>query len=138
MDYIVWLPEYSIGVAEIDYQHKELLNLMNYIINHCTGNKREEMEFFDKTIDGAIENLARHFSTEEKIMEKTNYPKYNEHKKEHDKLTEELTGMIEGIKNGTIELKLAEIISFLKKWMLNHIPQYDREAKEYFLKGYEK
>ncbi|MDR0718124.1 MAG: bacteriohemerythrin [Treponema sp.] len=138
MDYIVWLPEYSVGVAEIDYQHKELLNFMNYAINHCTGNKREEMKFFNKTVDSAIENLTNHFSTEEKIMEKTNYPKYNEHKKEHDKITEELIVMIEGIKNGTVELELAEVISFLKNWILNHIPQYDKEAKEYFLKGYEK
>jgi hemerythrin-like metal-binding protein len=137
LDFIVWQPEYSIGVVEIDYQHKELLNLVNYTINNCTGNKIEEKKYFNKIIDGTIKQMKEHFSTEERIMEKTNYPKYNDHKSEHEKVIKELSEIVEGIKDGTIELKLIEIASFLKDWILDHIPRYDKDAKEYFLKGYD-
>jgi hemerythrin len=131
------MPEYSIGVAEIDHQHKELLNLINYTIKNCTGNKIEERKYFNKIIDSTIKQMKEHFFTEEGIMEKTNYPKYNDHKEEHEKVIRELSEIVEGIKNETIELKLNEIASFLKNWVLDHILQYDKDAKEYFLKGYE-
>jgi hemerythrin len=137
MNYVSWRQEYSVGVDEIDYQHKDLLNLVNYAMNHCTGNKEEERKFFDGIIENVIKHLKDHFSTEEKIMEKTNYPKYNEHKDEHDKTIDFLIKNTEEIKQGKIELNLFEITEYVKNWILGHVPEHDKEASVYFKKGYE-
>jgi hemerythrin len=136
-NYVSWSQDYSIGVDEIDRQHKDLLNLINYVINHCTGNEKEEKDFFDGIIENVIKHLKEHFSTEEKIMKKTNYPAYNEHKEKHTAMLNELAGILEKIEEGKIALNLFELTDFLKNWILDHIPTQDKKASEYFQKGYE-
>jgi hemerythrin len=41
--------------------------------------------FFRKSIQGIIEFTVRHIETEEEILSKKNYDKFEEHKTEHKK-----------------------------------------------------
>jgi hemerythrin len=132
-DYIVWIPEYSVGVELIDNQHKELMNLVNDSISHCTGDDKAEKNFFDTMINVyAITHITDHFATEEDIMIKTGYRKYQEHKKEHDDVVEKLRGAIQDIVSGKLDLDLRGFSFFLRDWFLEHIPNFDKPTEEYF------
>jgi hemerythrin len=134
-EYTYWQPEFSVGVEEIDNQHKELLNLVNDSINHSTGNTKAERNFFDKIIRIGIDYLKTHFSTEEQIMIKTGYHGYGAHKTEHDAMVKTLTDLIDNIESGKTSLNLLEFSLYLRDWFLNHIPAFDKPAEEYFKQG---
>jgi hemerythrin len=134
--FITWEKEYSVDVLEIDTQHKELMTLINNSINNCTGNSIKEREYFDKAIDMEINFMTEHFKTEEKILEKTQYEKYEEHKKEHEVFLKKIKKLAEEVKEGKKELNLFDLTLYIKEWLLSHILLYDKGAKEYFKEGH--
>ncbi|MDR2028401.1 MAG: bacteriohemerythrin [Treponema sp.] len=135
-EYIYWRMEFSVGVEEIDNQHKELLNFVNDSLNHCTGDREAEKKYFMKAIAVGLEYLKKHFSTEENIMTLTGYEKYKDHKTEHDLLIENLSSLIHDVEAGIQPLDLPKISFFLRDWFLNHIPMFDKPTEECFKKGY--
>jgi hemerythrin len=135
IELIVWNKEYSVDVHEIDIQHREIMTLINHTINHCTGDPAEERKYFDKVINTTIQYLSNHFETEEKILCKTKYETYEEHKKEHDIFLKKVKGIREDIKEGKKKLNLFEFAVYLKEWALSHILSYDKGAEKYFKEG---
>jgi hemerythrin len=133
--YITWKKEYSVGVDIIDNQHKELLNLINNAINHCTGDKAAEWDYFNRIMRMGIENIRHHFSTEEAVMLKMNYPQLAEHQAEHAGMLSQIAELIAEIESGKRELDLLKIAFFIRDWILSHIPSFDKNAAEYFRKG---
>ncbi len=80
---IEWSSQYSLGLDEIDEQHKSLLDLINRIwksiVYRCD----------QKIIFSLVEELEKytlaHFAAEETFMRVTGYPDFDAHKKEHHK-----------------------------------------------------
>ncbi|MDR0313474.1 MAG: bacteriohemerythrin [Treponema sp.] len=128
---IIWSPTYSVGIALIDEQHKELLKLTNDMFNHCIGDPVSEREYFKKVIHEAVNYVKTHFATEEKIMLRTAFPGYANHKKEHDSF---VLSILEHVKNYE-EHKTITLIAFthyLKNWILTHIAVSDKQYFTYF------
>jgi hemerythrin-like metal-binding protein len=135
MQFVIWDSQYSVGVPEIDIQHKELMNTLNDIINHTNGNKNDEKEYFNK-IKGPVEKyIKNHFDTEENILSKTKYERLDEHKLEHKNFLKEIKRIIEEIDNNKNEMNLSNIGEWIKEWLLNHIKTYDKDGMEYFKEG---
>jgi hemerythrin len=130
-DMVAWSPTYSVGVALIDNQHKGLLKLTNDLYNHCIGDPESEREYFKSVIHEAVNYVKIHFATEEKIMLRTAFPGYVEHKKEHDSF---VLSILEHVKNYD-EHKTMTLIAFthyLKNWILTHIAVSDKQYFMYF------
>jgi hemerythrin len=133
--FVSWKSEYSINVNEIDNQHKEVLNFINYIFSKSSNDKEVERKYFNRVMNSGIKELMYHFSCEEEIMIKTKYPKYEEHKIEHEKLLTTVSELVRQIESGEAELNLFSIAEFLRDWVLSHIPAHDNPAAEYFKIG---
>jgi hemerythrin len=120
-----------VGVRIIDDQHKGLLNLVNDLFNHVTGNEEEEAAYFAKVIQQAVQYVKVHFMTEEKIMIHTKFPGYAEHKKAHDAF---VLAVVDNVKNFRSSKKLAlmDFTKFLKEWILTHIAIMDKQYFNYF------
>jgi hemerythrin len=130
-EYLSWSPTLSMGITLIDKQHKEIIKLTNELYNHCIGDPESERKYFRKVIKKAVEYVKIHFATEERIMIKTGYPGYAEHKKEHDAF---IINILEMIKTYKVDSKmtLVEFSHFLKDWVLTHIAFCDKEYFSYF------
>jgi hemerythrin len=137
MDFIEWGYEYSLGVPEIDSQHKKLVDQLNDTIKHCTGKKTDERLFFDNNMKKTIDFLEYHFETEEKILCKTGYENFNKHKTEHKKILEELIKMNDDIEKNKVELDLFYVTAYIKERVTKHIKIYDLSARKYFVEGNE-
>jgi hemerythrin len=135
MDFIELGYEYSLGVPEIDKQHKELERQLNEAIKHCTGKRADEKKFYDKNMRKSIEFLRKHFETEEKILSKTKYENFNKHKSEHKKILAELEKMNDDIEKEIVELHLFYVMAFIKERIMKHLKAYDLKAKKYFIEG---
>jgi len=132
-DLITWSDKLSSGIKLIDDQHKELVELVNEMFNHVTGNDLQEHNYFNRVINDAVSYVKTHFTTEEKLMLATKFDGYAEHKKEHETF---ILAVVENIKDYEAgkRLTLSTFTRFLKDWVLSHIALMDKKYFEYFKK----
>jgi hemerythrin len=132
-NHVTWSNTYSMGVKVIDDQHKGLLDFVNDLFNHATGDEHEEREYFTKVIQQAVKYIKEHFHTEEKLMYATKFPGYLEHKKIHDEFTLTVLKSVKDFESGK-RLVLEKFAYFLKDWVLTHVAVVDMKYAEYFRK----
>jgi hemerythrin len=133
MEQVEWSDSYSMGIRLIDDQHKGLLDFVNDLFNHSTGNERDEREYFKKVIHQAVQYIKEHFATEEKMMIATKFPGYTEHKRTHDEFTLTVVKSVQDFESGK-RLVLVKFAYFLKDWVLTHIAVMDVQYATYFKK----
>jgi len=129
--HVVWSDRYSMGIKVIDDQHKGLLDFVNNLFNHATGNEEEERAFFKEVIQQAVQYIKEHFSTEEKYMVATKFPGYAEHKKTHDEFVITVVKTVKDFEAGK-RLVLEKLAYFLKDWVLSHVAVMDTQYAKYF------
>jgi hemerythrin len=127
---IKWKDEYSVGIKEIDDQHRYFLGLLNDLFNAVSENKsRQELQgLFQKLSDYA----EKHFATEEKYFDEFNYEGATEHKLKHQEMRDE----IKKIKNQEVGNEIdfyGNIVYFLLSWLEDHLEKMDQEYEKCFL-----
>jgi len=132
-NHVTWSNTYSMGVKLIDDQHKGLLDFVNDLFNHASGNEKEERAYFAEVIQQAVQYIKEHFQAEEKLMIGTKFPGYAEHKKVHDEFTITVVKAVKDFEAGK-RLVLEKFAYFLKDWVLTHIAVMDKQYAEYFKK----
>jgi len=130
---ISWSSTYSVGVKEIDNQHKGLFDLVNDMYNHVAGDEAEEQTYFQDVIQYAIICVKVHFATEEKFMLATKFQGYAEHKKAHDSFVLAVVDNIQDNEAGK-KMTLSAFTNFLKEWFLTHIAIMDKQYFDFFKK----
>ncbi|HPY60642.1 MAG: hemerythrin family protein [Methanomicrobiales archaeon] len=129
MTFIKWTDSLSVGVAEIDEQHKNLINLINSL--HDAMLKRQGKEVLADILDKLAAYTVYHFSTEEKFMEQCNYQGLYYHKKEHEKFVDKIDSFIRDYQADKLGLTI-ELMAFLKDWISNHILVTDKKYAALF------
>jgi len=85
MSFMDWQTDYQVGVAEIDSQHKRLMEMVNSL--HEAMKSGSGKTLIPKILNEMVEYTASHFSTEERLMQEIRYPEYPLHKRQHEELT---------------------------------------------------
>jgi hemerythrin len=129
---VTWQNSYSVGIQLIDDQHKELINLTNKLWASCMKGRDASKAIFMQAIRSAVEYVDYHFSTEEKIMERINYPEYGAHKREHTAFVKEVLSQVEDFTNGK-EFAPQSFVHYLKDWVLTHIAVCDKKLGHYLV-----
>jgi hemerythrin len=132
-EYVTWSNSYSMGVKIIDDQHKGLLDFVNDLFNHASGNEVEEYAYFKDVIHQAVQYVKDHFQTEEKMMIATKFAGYAAHKKAHDEFTLTVIKSVKDFEAGK-RMVLEKFAHFLRDWVLTHIAVMDRQYADYFKK----
>ncbi len=127
MELIKWSDKYSVNNFLLDSQHKKLIAIINEL--HTAMKVARGNEIMQTIFDELIWYTKEHFRTEEQIMLKFNYPAYNEHKAEHEKLTEQVLKLQKDYKEGK-SLITMDTMNFLKNWLINHIEGTDKKYKD--------
>jgi hemerythrin len=130
-DIVIWSDAFSVGVRLIDDQHKELVRMTNELALGCKKGGSEAEIYFMKTIQGAVRYVKTHFTTEEIIMERLNYPEFVTHKKEHEDFVAEVLKDVRNFEQGQKMVPL-DFVHFLQQWVLNHIAKSDKRYAFFF------
>lgn len=129
---IVWDKNLETGIAWQDDQHKELFMKINSLLHAIrTGKGREEV---GRTVEFLADYVVFHFRDEEMHMEKTGYPGYAAHKKEHREFADvvfELRKEIVFKLAAKIPVPLVPVQRLLVNWVVNHIAKVDKELGEF-------
>ena len=127
MVFASWGPDYSVGVAELDAQHRNLFDLVKDF-DDCIrrGLARESIA---RDIDALIQYSRYHFSYEEKLMKKYGYTEIAEQVADHCEFVTAVTDFQDRwVAGGLVTAR--EVSTFMKEWLTGHILGSDMRYAE--------
>ncbi|MDP2805500.1 MAG: bacteriohemerythrin [Gallionellaceae bacterium] len=127
---IVWNDELLTGVAEIDEQHRILVNSINEA-NTRLSNTQVNAEILGKITQDLLSYALYHFETEEELMQKYHYAATQGedlalHQKQHREFSATVVAVREGIKAEKL-ISREDLLTFLNGWLINHILNTDKK-----------
>jgi len=129
MALIEWSDQLSVNVAEIDGQHKKLVDMINRLHEAMrTGQGRAVIK---DILTGLADYVVLHFTAEEKYMAKFGYADLTVHKAEHTRFVDTISKFHGDFEGGKVSLTI-EVMNFLRDWLTKHIQGTDRKYTECF------
>jgi len=126
---IEWSDVLRVNVAEIDAEHRKLVSMLNEL-HDARGRGRKEVliPLLNSLADYAVE----HFDTEEKLMERYNYPDLEKHRSEHQKFVSKVVGF-QALYDLELDFQILsnDILRFLSEWLKMHILTIDIDLGVY-------
>ena len=125
---INWNDSYSVGVVEMDNQHKQLVTLLNDL--YAAMQSKKSSEIIGRVLNKLISYTEKHFSDEEDFMKRHSYPGISGQMKEHEAFTDKVKKFKNDYDAGRTSMSVS-ITSFLKDWLVNHISISDKKYGDY-------
>ena len=113
----------NLNIPDIDSQHETLIGLINLL--HETILQGSDRAAQDELLSQLLEHTRTHFAYEEQLMSQYNYPGYEAHKSEHNRLMQHLVNLVERYENGELLLSFFVVLE-LKEWATVHIEKSDK------------
>lgn len=132
MSLFEWKDEYSVGVPQIDAQHKKLVALINSLDETLSAGF--DLEALKPIFNELVEYTVYHFTFEERLMRDQDYGKGDReaHIRQHRQFEEQ----IKALRADLDQLKVSDcevILSYLTNWLVNHICKIDHKLGQYLL-----
>lgn len=129
--FVRWSDDLSVGIEEIDEQHKILVAVINRLFDETIVNKADTRVLYG-IINELVEYTIIHFAVEESLFRIFEYPDTENHLRHHNDLKEQVLAMQERVRIGEIKVD-SDLLVFLKKWLQNHIANGDRQYGTYLM-----
>ncbi len=129
-----WSPALETGNQVIDAQHKELIKAINNLLDAC-----RQGQAADKTgpmLDFLTSYTKRHFSDEEALQKKSNYPDFPNHRKLHESFLNVVADLsVELKKNGPTPVVVNKLVRNVGDWLVSHIQKEDVKVAAHLRNG---
>lgn len=130
---IEWQDNLSIGVLEIDIQHKLLFDKFNSFLNAYNS---------DGDTDGTLRMFwfleayaITHFKEEEKLMQQVSFPAFPAHRQKHQAFIDQINQLKERLKaEGLSQALVTTMTNFITAWLIQHIFTEDRAIGDFINK----
>ena len=116
-DHFEWQDHYSVGVEEIDSDHKKLAGILNRVV-HAVSNHHGK-EAVSAIFEELTRHTIRHFEHEEWLMKGALYPGLEDHRAAHEFLVDKLKVFHDDFQNERIDMM--SVANFLVDWLLVHV-----------------
>ena len=122
MSLINWKEEFSVGVAEVDHEHQELIESINKL--HRSVQEGVTRNQVIEGLGDIYAQIASHFALEEKFMRDSRYPAYSAHKTDHEALLDDLRDIMDEVEDdGDFDEHRLSID--LDRWFSDHFRTHD-------------
>lgn len=126
--FIVWKPEYNLGIPIIDEHHRGIVTTINSL--HFGMQNSYAKDMLAPIIDMMNDYTRIHFHIEEAFLEKMSFPNVERHRGLHNDLTVKLH---EAGRNSALDKDPQQFMDFLKTWWINHICHEDLIFRDYLV-----
>ncbi len=130
---VEWHDYLSVGMDEIDSQHKLLFEKYNaFFESYYAGRGNEEVIRLFSFLENYV---ATHFSDEEKLQQRIGFPDYQKHRLQHQELTCKVSEFKDRLENeGPNPDLIASAGLLMTGWLIEHISVMDRAIGEFMKK----
>jgi len=130
---LAWSKEFELGYGQVDAQHRRLFELVSELVSAC-------MEGLDtkklrETLDFLVKYTIQHFTDEEALQLRYNYPGYERHKQLHEDFKVTVGELVQEFDQygSTVELS-NNVNKIVVKWLINHIQREDKRIGDHIHK----
>ena len=128
-----WKDDYSVGIAEIDADHRRLIEHLNDLFAACFAGQGPTV--VKGILERFILDMREHCKREEDILESAGYSELLSHRAEQIKAVMELDDIVEKYAAGDVHDMSNETLMYMDKWLKHHIVVDDKEFAEFVRKG---
>jgi hemerythrin-like metal-binding protein/PAS domain S-box-containing protein len=128
LNLIEWTDELSVGINQIDEDHKVLISLVNRCLISLNNEDQGELEI-KNILDELLSYTKYHFQREELMMDVCEYPNTSKHKQVHKLLISEVERYVREFEQK--KLTLEGLLEFITSWLINHIMGMDKAIGPY-------
>ena len=122
MKYLKWRDQFSVGVDSVDYEHQNLMDMINAI--YAELEDQRDIAEIEKTISDVHAEISAHFALEERLMRNAGYAEYAAHKDDHEELLDQIRSMMDAIENDPVPA-LDVLSEKLSDWFSGHFATFD-------------
>lgn len=122
MGLLHWEDRYSVGVATVDHEHQELIELINRLYAAATAARSKDavVGFFGDLFKA----ISSHFALEERFMRERGYEQFTQHKNDHERLLDEIRDLMEDFEaSSRFDDRL--LADALDAWFSRHFETHD-------------
>jgi len=129
MNSLKWSAELSVNIQEIDAQHRQLFELIGELEQAMTSGA--ERQIMDKVIRELNVYVREHFTTEERLMKRHEFPSLEAHVDQHEAFVDKLLNLELDHLGGRVDIS-RELLDYLDQWLKGHVVERDQEYAKYF------
>ena len=101
---------------------------------HDAMQQKRSREAIGSILKELADYTVNHFADEEKAFAQTRYPAEAAHKQLHKNLVDQVVALIGKFQSGET-LLTHDVISFLQRWLIDHIKGQDKDYGPYLIKN---
>ncbi|KAF5052785.1 Bacteriohemerythrin [anaerobic digester metagenome] len=125
-----WTPNLSVGVTQIDDQHKLLFEKAEKLFE--AGKNNQAKEYIGELLEFLEGYTQKHFADEEKYMLSIHYPQYGEEKTAHAAFVAQLHKLRNDYNtSGSNILVILNANQMIVDWLTKHISIMDKKIGEF-------
>jgi len=117
-----WSEKMSVGVPELDADHKELIRIINQLaVDTCDHSRLGALR---QSLFALLRYAEFHFAREEKVMTACGFPGIEEHKREHRGFVARIRALnhkFDADPEDSAEIVNGDLLRFLQDWLNHHI-----------------
>jgi hemerythrin len=130
---IGWNDGLSVGIPEIDADHKRFIFLVDEFNRSIAG--RMDVDKIKKRLVLIIDDAVHHFGHEERLFKEWKYPDVDDHANRHAEIIKMLQTVISTVDTRTLLPELIEIGLAIKEALIAHILTEDMKYAEFYSKN---
>ena len=131
MALIEWRDDFRIGIESVDYEHRQLIDLINELDQSLSQDAgKDAVSDFLGEVDAQI---SAHFALEEREMRDLGYRDYADHKADHERLLDEIRDVAEAFEANAYADYRKLLATHLETWFTEHFRTKDAQL-HHFLK----
>lgn len=123
-----WEESFALGIPEVDYEHRALIDLINQVHDalSASASKIEIADFLAEL----HASVGAHFALEESIMQRCGYDQFAEHKAEHERLLDEICEVMDDHVFERVPSCETALADRLRAWFQDHFRNADRRLHD--------
>lgn len=118
----VWDDSLEIGIDELDFEHKALIDDINRLHEALARHKDRA-----RVLGDIYARMQAHFALEEYVMQEHAYEFFEEHKVEHEALLDSYAERMVQFLNDKSDSASKPIEEILERWVISHIIDSDKK-----------
>lgn len=132
MSLLEWTECMSVGVPELDADHKGLIKVINQLEASVKDPNRRDV--VRQCLYALLRYAEIHFKREERVMAACDFPRVEHHKSEHQDFAErirDLARRFDDEPDETVATVSEQLLDFLKDWFHDHVLIEDMAYRPY-------
>jgi hemerythrin len=122
MALLTWKPEYSVGIESVDFEHREMIGLLNGLYDELQD--RQDADSIEQFLGDIHATISAHFALEERVMRRAEFPEYEAHKNDHEELLDQIRDLMDLFAADPVS-GLSELQRELSTWFESHFATFD-------------